>query len=184
MSQNTKRIVFGAGVLLVLAGGAVWALAGDGRGLEGMKKLVRTRFPSVQQLSTEALSARLKGDGKQVPVLLDVRTKAEFEVSHLPGARRVDPEAKAADVLPMLEKNRPVVTYCSVGYRSSAMADRLRKAGVTDVSNLEGSIFQWANEGRPIEAGGKPASKVHPYNGTFGKMLDSQRRAESAAPAK
>jgi hypothetical protein len=35
-----------------------------------------------------------------------------------------------------------------------------------------------------LEAGGKPASKVHPYNGTFGKMLDSQRRAESAAPAK
>jgi rhodanese-related sulfurtransferase len=184
MSKTTKRIAFAAGALLILAGGAIWVLAGDGRGLEGMKKLVRARFPSVQQLSTEALSARLKGDAKQVPILLDVRTQAEFEVSHLPGARRVDLKAKAADVLPMLEKNRPVVTYCSVGYRSSAMADRLRKAGVADVSNLEGSIFQWANEGRPLEARGKPASKVHPYNGTFGKMLDSQRRAEPAAPPK
>ena len=104
--------------------------------------------------------------------------KAEFEVSHLPGAQRVDPDAKAADVLPVLEKNRAIVTYCSVGYRSSAMADRLHKAGVTPVFNLEGSIFQWANEGRPLEANGKPASKVHPYNATFGKMLDEQRRAE------
>lgn len=58
------------------------------------------------------------------------------------------------------------------------MAQRLAKAGATEIFNLEGSIFQWANEGRPLERDGKPATKVHPYNGTFGKMLDPQRRAE------
>lgn len=170
-------MILGASALLLIGGAVVWALAGDGRGLDGMKKLVWTRFPSVRQISTQELSAWLKDGQKPPPVLLDVRTPAEFEVSHLAGAHRVDPEAKVADVLPLLGNNRPVVTYCSVGYRSSALADRLRKAGVMEISNLEGSIFQWANEGRPLEANGKPADKVHPYNATFGKMLDEPRRA-------
>jgi hypothetical protein len=29
---------------------------------------------------------------------------------------------------------------------------------------MEGSIFQWANEGRPLEKEGKPVETVHPYN--------------------
>jgi len=173
-----KMIVVGAGGLALLAGATSWALAGESRGLTGMKKLVRTRFPNVPQTSTDELSAWLKDGRKPQPILIDVRTPAEFDISHLPGARRVDPEAKVADVLPMLEKGRPVVAYCSVGYRSSAMADRLRKAGVAQVSNLEGSIFQWASEGRRLEAYGKPADKVHPYNSTFGKMLGARWRAE------
>ena len=124
-----------------------------------MKKLVRTRFPSVPQTSTQELATWMNDRRTPQPLLLDVRTKAEFEVSHLPGARRVDPDAKAADVLPLLDGNRPVVAYCSVGCRSSELVDRLRKAGVSQASNLEGSIFQWANA-------------------TFGKMLDEQRRAD------
>ena len=178
MTSRGKRIVVFTGIMMLLAGAAVWALAGDGRGLEGMKKLVRVRFPSVQAISTEDLSAWLKDGAKTKPVLLDVRTEAEFKVSHLLGARRVDPEAKAEDVLPLIERDRPVVAYCSVGYRSSAMVDRLRKAGVAKVFNLEGSIFQWANEGRPLQRDGKTATTVHPYNATFGKMLDSERRAQ------
>ena len=165
-----------ASALLLIA--AICVLAGEGRGLEGMKKVVRARFPKVRQLSTAELADWLKDGSRAAPVLLDVRTGAEFDVSHLPGARRVEPEAEAAKVAPLLTPGRSVVTYCSVGYRSSAMAQRLAKAGVTEVFNLEGSIFQWANEGRPLERDGKPANKVHPYNGTFGKMLDPQRRAE------
>jgi len=71
-----------------------------------------------------------------------------------------------------------MVVYCSVGWRSSALAQRLLKHGVTNVANLEGSAFAWANEGRPLEAAGKPATKVHPYNSTFGKLLRPERRAE------
>ena len=67
--------------------------------------------------------------------------------------------------------------YCAVGYRSSAVAERLQKAGVRTVFNLEGSIFQWANEGRPLEADGHPADKVHPYNVRYGKWLAPDRRA-------
>ena len=64
-------------------------------------------------------------------MLLDVRTPAEWEVSHLPGARWVDPEAIANDAAGKLAKERRSSTYCSVGYRSGEMAQRLRAAGYT-----------------------------------------------------
>ena len=142
-----------------------------------VKGWVRARFPKVAQLSTAELKAWQADASRQGPVLLDVRTKAEFAISHLPGAIHVDPSAKAAAVIPLLRGGAPVVAYCSVGYRSSALAQRLVKAGVPSVYNLEGSIFQWANEGGPLEADGKPASKVHPYNKTYGLLLNADKRA-------
>ena len=39
-------------------------------------------------------------------------------------------------------------------------------------SNLKGSIFKWANEGRPLVQDGKPTHQVHPYNKYWGRLLD------------
>ncbi len=150
---------------------------GDEGAFDEMKQIIRKRFPQVSQVSTAELAAWLQNKSRAQPILLDVRTAEEFRVSHLRGAIQVDPSAKAADLGPVVSSGRPVVTYCSVGYRSSAVAERLVKAGVPQVQNLEGSIFQWANEGRPLEAEGKPVAKVHPYNSKYGKMLDEAKRA-------
>ncbi|MBL9172546.1 MAG: rhodanese-like domain-containing protein [Verrucomicrobiales bacterium] len=146
-------------------------------GLERMKALVRERFPDVRHLTTLDLANWLADPRRPKPVLLDVRTRAEYDVSHIPGARHVDPEASAADVLPMLTPGTPVVLYCSVGYRSADCGTRLLKAGVTNLLNLEGSLFQWANEGRPLESAGQPATQVHPYSAKFGKLLKPELRA-------
>ncbi len=145
--------------------------------LEAMKQLVRSKFPKVRQLSTEELARWLADTNSPAPILLDVRKPEEFAVSHLPGAKRIEPSVKAADLIPTFPTNRPVVVYCSVGYRSSELATRLLEAGFTNVCNLEGSIFQWANEDRPLVANGKPAATVHGYNETFGKLLKPERRA-------
>jgi len=142
-----------------------------------MKQLVRRRFPQVAQLSTAELAEWLQTKSRTQPILLDVRTAEEFRVSHLRGAILVDPAATPADLVAVVRSGRPLITYCSVGYRSSAVAERLVKAGVPQVRNLEGSLFQWANEGRALESDGKPAAKVHPYNATYGKMLNEAKRA-------
>ncbi len=146
--------------------------------LDEWKETVRRRFPEVPQLSTAELAQWLARTNGPTPVLLDVRTAPEFAVSHLPGAVRVDPKSKPADLGPGLPEDRPVVVYCSVGWRSSELADRLRRAGRTNIFNLEGSIFAWANEGRPLEARGRPAERVHPYNRTFGRLLQPPLRAD------
>ncbi len=72
------------------------------------------------------------------------------------------------------------MTYCSVGFRSGAFAQTLQEAGYTRVENLEGSIFKWANEGRPVFQDGRRVEKVHPYNDAWGKLLDPSRRADVA----
>ena len=134
-------------LLCVVAVGLVAALGGWQWG--AVKARIRKEFPAVPQVGTGALAARLE---RERPLLLDVRTLAEYEVSHLAGARRVEPGALPELGVP---KDAPIVTYCSVGYRSSALAQRLRAAGYTRVENLEGSIFQWANEGRPLVRAGR-----------------------------
>ena len=169
-----------AGLLMLFALAALgWLVfAADTRGLAAMKQTVRARFPQVHQLPTGDLAAWLQDSGRTPPWLLDVRRLEEFAVSHLPGAVPVDPEATAQEVLRSLPANRPVVVYCSVGYRSSALAARLIQAGFTNVFNLEGSIFAWANEQRPLECDGRPVKQVHPYNAAASRMLRKDYRAK------
>ena len=109
--------------------------------------------------------------------LLDVRTPAEWEVSHLAGARLVDPKADANSAAGDLAKDTPIVTYCAVGYRSGVMAQRLRAAAFTKVQNLEGSIFQWANEHRPLVRDGQRVTRVHPISAARGRLLEPEVRA-------
>lgn len=146
-------------------------------GLEKMKALVRERFPGVPHLTTAELADWLADPARTPPLLLDVRSKAEYEVSHLSGARWIEPESSAQDLLPTLPKDRTVVLYCSVGYRSAACATRLLAAGFTNLINLEGSLFQWANEARPLESAAGVAKQVHPYSTRFGRLLKPPLRA-------
>lgn len=136
---------------------------------------VRAAHPDVRFVSTDSLAAWL--DAAPRPVLLDVRTEDEFAVSHLDGALRVDPDLRDVTALDTLGFDRPIVTYCSIGYRSAALAEKLQAAGFTNVANLEGSIFMWANDGRPVYRGGRRVHAVHPYDAVWGRLLDADLHA-------
>jgi rhodanese-related sulfurtransferase len=142
-----------------------------------LNKSLRHKFTKIEWISTSELADWLASKRRPAPVLFDVRTPEEWDVSHLPGARRVDPSASAENVAAGLSKETPIVTYCAVGYRSGEMANRLSAAGFTNVRNLEGSIFQWANEDRPLVRGEERVSQVHPYNTFWGRLLKDDARA-------
>ncbi len=142
-----------------------------------LKKSLRHKFTKIEWISTNELADWLANKRRPTPVLLDVRTPDEWNVSHLPGARRVDPNAAAENVAAGLSKETPIVTYCAVGYRSGELAERLRAAGFTNVRNLEGSIFQWANEHRPLVREDERVGTVHPYNPFWGRLLNDDVRA-------
>jgi rhodanese-related sulfurtransferase len=118
-------------------------------------------------------------------VLLDVRKAEEYEVSSLPEAVHVHPSASAEEVQAMLAEKklggRPLVAYCSLGYRSSYLAQRIRGAGI-ECFNLEGSIFKWANEGRPVVRQAQVVHDVHLYNLIFGLLLDSSYHTKVPPP--
>ena len=140
---------------------------------------IRRKFPDVAQIDTRQLAGWLSDRNRKPPLLLDVRTQTEYDVSHLQGARRIDPGSPAS-ALQDVPKDAAIVAYCSVGYRSSAFAERLVKAGFQHAFDLKGSIFQWANEGRPVFRLGHPTEAVHPFNASWGGLLDKRYRAEVA----
>lgn len=111
---------------------------------------------------------------KKMPnvVLLDTRSKAEYEVSHLPNAHWVgydDFDVKRVREIP---KQANVVVYCSVGYRSERVGEKLLAAGYQHVHNLYGSLFEWVNDGNPVvDKQGKATQRVHAYSRLWGVWL-------------
>ena len=142
-----------------------------------IKGLAIRKFPSVEWISTEEFAQWLADPLKPQPILLDARSEAEYAVGHLRQSQRIEPHDP--DLAQFTEsKDKPIVVYCSVGYRSARIAERLQQAGFSVVYNLEGSIFQWANEGRSVFKDDRPTMLVHPYNALWGKLLKSEYRAQ------
>lgn len=174
------------GAVAFVFGALVLHSAGD---LDRLKQHIRKEFPSVRQVSTDALKSRF--DRGERPLLLDIREAEEAAVSRLPGAVRIDPSATPEQVLvrwPELSsaRDREIVVYCSVGYRSSAFAERLSSAGFSNVSNLEGSIFEWAEKGYPLVQGDeqRAVSKVHPYSKAWAWLVSEDLRAYTPEQAR
>lgn len=159
-------------VLLVVAAPAAHAFFHRVPDWPALKQSVREEHPSVPQLTTGALRAWLADTARPQPMLIDARAPVEFEVSHLKNARLAPDLAAALRALEGRAKDAPVVVYCSVGVRSSALAERLIGEGYRNVQNLEGSIFEWANLGLPLYRGNLAADKVHPYDERWGRLLE------------
>lgn len=113
--------------------------------------------------------------------LIDVRTRAEFDVSRLPGAIWLPADAEDAalrETLDNVPDGADIVFYCSVGERSSRMAARalsMTEAGALPVYNLRGGLFAWHNEGRVlVDAGGGTTRAIHPYDKRWGRLIDDR----------
>jgi rhodanese-related sulfurtransferase len=166
-------------VLLILAVAASW-LAYRGYDqvsraatLEGYGAYLREKFDTVDHISTATLASRI-GPGKESgPLLIDCRSAEEFRVSHLPGAINL---TTADDIISHLDSSSHtgvIVIYAAVGYRSARLAVELDRRGIEKVENVAGSIFKWANEGRPmVDTTGDPISQVHPFNAFWGSRLE------------
>ena len=105
-------------------------------------------------------------------ILLDTRSRDEYEVSSIKGARWVGYRDFQMSKLEGVAKDSLLVVYCSVGYRSERIGEKLQKAGYTRVFNLYGSIFHWINEGNPVyRPDGTPTDQIHPYSAEWGRWL-------------
>ncbi|WP_236974500.1 rhodanese-like domain-containing protein [Membranihabitans maritimus] len=105
-------------------------------------------------------------------ILLDTREREEFEVSHIQNAIFVGFNRPDYSMLKDIDKDHPVVTYCSVGYRSEKIGNDLKAMGFTNVFNLYGSIFEWVNNGYPVVGlSGQETDTVHTFNKRWSKWL-------------
>jgi len=96
-------------------------------------------------ITVEELARHLEDSSELL--LLDVRTKEEYEEGHLPGARNMD--FLSEDFLMQVEqlpKDQAIYIYCRSGNRSAKAADLMRKAGFRQLYDMEGGYLKWEEE--------------------------------------
>ena len=98
--------------------------------------------------------AQMREEGRDL-LLLDVRTPAEYESSHIPGSVNVPlnlidehPEELSADI------DRDTVIICRSGARAQRAQQKLESVGITGLSVLEGGMEAWrSSKDLPLNQG-------------------------------
>ena len=90
----------------------------------------------------------------QGALLVDVRSREEFEGGHVLDARHL-PQEEIAGAGESLKKYRdkPVIVCCESGMRSGAAARVLKAQGFAKVVNLRGGLAAWRTENLPLVKG-------------------------------
>lgn len=97
-------------------------------------------------LNITAEEARKLMDSEKDRIILDVRSREEYDQGHIPGAILIpdtEIEAKAADLLP--DKDQLILVYCRSGRRSKLAAQSLADLGYTNIREF-GGILDWPYE--------------------------------------
>ena len=134
---------------------------------EKVGSLLRNSVPMIQP---EELFNRLIKD--TTLILLDAREQKEFDVSRIKNARFVGYDDFNMKMTEGIAKNTGIIVYCSIGYRSEKIGEKLIKAGYSNVLNLYGGIFGWVNKGFPVyDHLGNKTERVHVYSKKWGVWL-------------
>jgi len=152
------------------------AYARDPFTLDAVRERVIRDYGGVAQLSTQAFADHM-ARGTDF-LLLDVREEDEFAVSRLKGAERVDPGIWRRSFMNRFAdrvRGKTVIFYCSVGVRSSKLAQQvqaaLKEQGAKAVYNLDGGIFAWHNEARTLVNAKGKTQFVHPFDEHWGRLV-------------
>lgn len=137
------------------------------------KKAFSKKLERLLSFTAPVIGVQELSESTDKYLILDSREEEEYQVSHIPGAKFSGYKNFDWTVLDGVSKDQPIVLYCSVGYRSEKMAEDLMEQGYTNVQNLYGSLFEWANADLPMQDGeGNPTKKIHTYNSKWSRWVE------------
>jgi glyoxylase-like metal-dependent hydrolase (beta-lactamase superfamily II)/rhodanese-related sulfurtransferase len=119
--------------------------------LDGGMHAVEPRPDLLRQ--TERVSPVSMADalaGPEPPLVLDVRTRREWESLHIAASTNVplsELQARTDD----LPRHRRIFVHCAGGYRSSIAASLLQAAGFDRLVELAGGLAAWDAAGLPVQ---------------------------------
>ena len=93
-----------------------------------------------------------KIEAGSVLLIIDVRTRGEYQSGHVPQAINIphfELQGRLAE-LPA-DKAREIVTYCERGPRAGVAEYILQQAGFTVIRHLQGDMYSWRQNKLPIE---------------------------------
>ncbi len=149
MRTTLKMSIFIAFIVLT----APSALQAGQASLEQVKQNVRYLHKTVMDgqpnISVKSFKRVIEGDDEFI--LLDVRSKAEFQAAHLPGALHVD-RGRIEWIIPNIIKktDRTIYVYCQDGRRSGFATERLLEMGYTNTSHIKDGFKGWATAGYTV----------------------------------
>lgn len=122
--------------------------------------LVKSEFTDLPEFSAQSLQA-LSADERTNYIVVDVRTPEERDISIIVDA--VD-QAYFETNLEAYQKNKIIIVYCTIGYRSGYYAQELRQKGF-DAYNLSEGILGWIDtNGLLVNPHGQETLRVHVYS--------------------
>ena len=119
--------------------------------LGGMRTWISSGQPlaTLSLYSVNDLNERLQQAQNEM-TLLDVRSKAEWQQGHLPGATHLF-AAELPEQLDSFDADKEIITYCGSDFRASLGASLLKRKTGTDVGVLLGSMKAWKQSGLSLE---------------------------------
>ena len=105
------------------------------------KEEEKTEIAGYHRISPE--EAKQQIDTEPDLVLLDVRTPAEYQERHIPGARLVPNETITDQLIAGVPVEAKIIVYCRTGRRSEDAAKKLLAMGYQQVYDMAGGIVKW-----------------------------------------
>ena len=152
-------------------------------GCQALKTDVSKQSDLVKQQRIDMLYQKLSSDFDDIPLInavelrqlqdlqkfliVDVRPARERNISIIPGAISQEEFEQQRD----LYQEKPIVVYCTIGYRSGKYAKELYQQGF-QVKNLVGGLLAWSHiQGELVNNNGV-TSQVHVYKKKFQLVAD------------
>jgi sodium/bile acid cotransporter 7 len=123
--------------------------------VEAMYRDYRKEFPEVPEISPQE-AMRLLAEGQAL--FVDVREEREQAVSMLPSSIT----AKEFLEAPGRARDRVLIGYCTISYRSGKLAQQLAAPGVT-LLNLQGGVLAWVHAGGKLYDRSGETRRLHVY---------------------
>lgn len=130
-----NRIALLSCLLFLAVNQVVFAVAGE---TNAVRRVIVNEFEKLAQSKTN--------------VVLDVRSKKEFDAGHIAGAKNLDynsPEFEQA--LGGLDKTKVYLVHCASGRRSALACEKMQAAGFKNIVELPAGFRGWEKAGKPVE---------------------------------
>ncbi len=146
-----------------------------GQNPEGFDKMAENMAGNMDLVITMKEVQKLQKENKSI-TFLDTREYAEYKVSHMKSAIFVGYKKINWDKIRKLDKDAVIVIYCSVGYRSGKIAEKMQDLGFTNAKNLYGGLFNWANNGGLVSTTmGTNTNEIHGFSKNWSKWINRER---------
>jgi rhodanese-related sulfurtransferase len=117
-------------------------------GVSGNIQVIEYKQPHYREIDAGKAAELLQN---QSPLLLDVRTRAEFNNGHIKNAILIPVQELQKRVGELSEyKHHDILIYCATGNRSTVASKILVDNGFKRIANMRYGIYQWAKGGYPI----------------------------------